>query len=153
MRPRGARGSATCPAPLRKNGGVAGYTLRNLKEVEDAAPRFGLAPNIEARFARSPLETENLGLTYQRLAPNYRIPFGHHHAEQEEVYVVLGGSMRAKLDDDIVELRPWDALRVSGETVRSFEAGADGVEFLVVGVGPQDNGEVVRDWWAADAAS
>ncbi len=131
---------------------MSGYTIRNLKQdVDDVAPRFGLAPNIEARFARDPLETENLGLTYQRLAPNFRIPFGHRHDEQEEVYVVTAGSARAKLDDEIVELRPWDALRVSGSTVRGFEAGPDGVEFLVVGVGSQDNGEVVRDWWPDEA--
>ena len=130
---------------------MSDYTKANLKQdVEDAASKFGLAPNIEARFGRKELETQNLGMTYERLAPNFRIPFGHRHEDQEEVYVVVAGSARAKLDDEIVELEQWDALRVAGSTVRSFEAGADGVEFLVVGVGPQDNGEVVQGWWSDD---
>ena len=75
------------------------YTLRNLKEIEDQAPKFGLAPNLEARFARTPLETDHLGVSYQRLAPDFRVPFGHKHGEQEEIYVVLSGSARLKLDE------------------------------------------------------
>ena len=81
---------------------MADYTLRNLKEIEDQAPKSGLAPNLEARFARTPLETENLGISYQRLAPEFRVPFGHKHGEQEEIYVVLSGSARLKLDEERV---------------------------------------------------
>ncbi len=88
---------------------MAGYTVVNLKQVEDSAPRFGLAPSLEARFARDALALERSGLGYQRLAPNFRTPFGHSHREQEEVYVVVGGSGRAKLGDEVVELGSWDA--------------------------------------------
>ena len=84
---------------------MARYTLKNLKkEVEDSAKRFGFAPDLEARFAREELELEKSGLTYQRLAPNFRIPFGHRHKEQEEVYVLVSGSGRLKLDEEILEL-------------------------------------------------
>ena len=130
---------------------MAAYTKLNLKEdVEDQAPNFGLEGKIEARMARVPLGLEHSGVTYQRLAPNFRLPFGHRHKTQEEVYVLIGGSARAKLDDEVVELRPLDAFRVPKETVRSFEAGPDGAELLAVGAphtGPGD-AEVENGWWA-----
>src|SRR5215210_2425324 len=119
---------------------MAGYTKVNLKEVEDQAPNFGLSPDLEARFARVALEAEKVGVTYQRVAPSFRIPFGHDHKTQEEVYVVVTGSMRVKLGDEIVELGPWDAIRVSKETMRGFEAGPEGVELIAIGApgGPGD---------------
>lgn len=127
-----------------------GYTVRNLKEVEDAAPAFGLSPDLEVRFARKPLESKKVAVSYQRLQPNVRIPFGHTHAQQEEVYVVLSGSGSAKLGDDVVELRQWDALRVDPETMRAIEAGPDGVEFIAVGgpIGEKNDAEMVNGWWS-----
>src|SRR5437016_3711977 len=113
---------------------MAGYTVVNLKgEVEDQAPKFGWAPNVEARFAAGRLELKNSGLSYQRLAPNVRLPFGHKHKVQEEVYVLVGGSARLKLDDEVVGLKAWDAARVSPETIRCLEAGPEGVEYLAFG--------------------
>ncbi|HYX87728.1 MAG TPA: hypothetical protein VE753_00010 [Gaiellaceae bacterium] len=128
---------------------MASYTKLNLKEVEDQAPRFGLEEKMEARMARVPLELEHSGVTYQRLAPNFRLPFGHRHKNQEEVYVLVSGSARAKLDDEVVELGPWDAIRVHRETMRSFEAGPEGAELIAVGApntGPGD-AETVAGWW------
>jgi mannose-6-phosphate isomerase-like protein (cupin superfamily) len=128
---------------------VSRYTKVNLKEVEDQAVRFGLAPNIEARMARVPLELQNSGVSYQRMAPDFRVPFGHKHKQQEEVYVLVSGSARMKLDDEIVELRQWDAVRVPNATTRGFEAGPEGAEFIVVGApntGPGD-ADVEHDWW------
>lgn len=110
------------------------YTIANLREdVEDQAPKFGHSPDLEARFASGALECEQLGLSYQRLAPNARMPFGHRHEKQEEVYVVVEGGGRAKLGDDVVDLRQWDAVRVAPETVRTFEAGPDGIVLLALG--------------------
>jgi mannose-6-phosphate isomerase-like protein (cupin superfamily) len=129
---------------------MADYTKVNLKEdVDDQAPNFGLAPNLEARMARVPLELEHSGISYQRLAPNFRVPFGHKHKTQEEVYVVVSGSVRVKLEDEIVELKQWDAVRVPKETTRGFEAGPDGVEIVAIGApntGPGD-AEVEQNWW------
>jgi mannose-6-phosphate isomerase-like protein (cupin superfamily) len=126
-----------------------GYTIRNLKDVEDSAPAFGLSPDLEARFARKPLESRKVAVSYQRLLPNVRIPFGHRHASQEEIYVVLSGSAHAKVEDEAVELRQWDALRVDPETMRAIEAGPEGVEFIAVGgpIGEQNDAEMVNDWW------
>ena len=113
---------------------MAGYTKLNLKDdVEDQAPNFGLEGKIEARMARVPLEMEQAGVSYQRIAPSFRVPFGHKHKNQEEVYIVIAGSGRIKLGDEIVELRPWDAVRVAPATVRALEAGPDGMEFLAIG--------------------
>src|SRR5579864_8725349 len=127
---------------------MANYTVKSLKEVANAAEQFGMGENLEARFARKPLELENFGVSYQRLEPNFRIPFGHKHGTQEELYVVVGGSGRVKLDDEIVELAAWDAIRVPGEVTRNFEAGADGLEFVAIGAPQADDTEMVQGWWA-----
>lgn len=128
---------------------MAEYTLTNLKQIEDSAPKFGLSPNLEARFGRSELGLENSGLSYQRLAPGFRIPFGHKHAQQEELYVILSGGGRLKLDEQIVEVSQWDVVRVPKETTRNFEAGPEGLELLAFGApntGPQDV-EALPGWW------
>src|SRR5436309_2131412 len=125
------------------------YTLINLKDVEDMAPKFGFAPNLESRFARKPLGLEKSGMSYYRVAPGYRLPFGHRHGEQEEVYLLVSGSARMKLDDDVVELGLLDALRVPGEVIRGFEAGPDGAEIVAFGAPNNENSdtEMVQDWW------
>jgi len=125
------------------------YTVYNLKEVDDAAPAFGLSPELEARFARKPLQSKQVAISYQRLLPGVRIPFGHRHAAQEEIYVVLAGSGRMKLDDEVVDVQRWDAVRVDAETMRDLEAGPDGVEFLAIGapIGEHNDAEMINDWW------
>jgi uncharacterized cupin superfamily protein len=129
---------------------MAGYTKVNLKDdVEDQGPNFGYEGKIEARMARVPLELEHSGVSYLRLAPDFRIPWGHTHKTQEEIYVLVGGSLRAKLDDEIVELRPFDAVRVHKNTIRGFEAGPAGAEMIAIGAphtGPGD-AQTVDGWW------
>jgi mannose-6-phosphate isomerase-like protein (cupin superfamily) len=129
---------------------VSNYTHINIKtDVEDMAPKFGFAPNLESRFARRPLGLEKSGVSYYRVAPNYRIPFGHRHGEQEEVYLLLSGSARMKVDDDVVEMKPLDLLRVPGEITRAFEAGPEGAEIVAFGAPNTENqdAEMVQDWW------
>jgi quercetin dioxygenase-like cupin family protein len=117
---------------------VDGYTLKNLRDdVEDMAPKFGMAPAVEAHFARRALETSLVGVSYFRVAPNAHVPFGHRHADQEEVYVVVEGSGRIKLGDEVKDVRRFDAIRVSPDTVRSFEGGPDGLGYLAFG-GPSE---------------
>jgi mannose-6-phosphate isomerase-like protein (cupin superfamily) len=125
---------------------MAEYTKVNLKEdVEDAAVGYGLSPGIEFRSCRGPLGLEHSGLSYQRLAPGFRVPFGHRHKTQEEVYVIVSGAARLKLEDEVVELRQWDAIRVPQDTMRAFEAGPDGVELLAVGAPGTAPGDAEMD--------
>ncbi len=128
---------------------MSDYTVVNLKEVEDMAPRFGFAPNLESRFARKALGLEQSGLSYLRIAPGFRLPFGHTHDTQEEVYLVVSGSARAKLDDDVVELQTWDAVRVAPGVARGLEAGPNGAEVVAFGAPDTDNEDVqmLPDWW------
>jgi mannose-6-phosphate isomerase-like protein (cupin superfamily) len=124
------------------------YTHVNLvADVEDAAPSFGLDHAQETRFAHSALEAERTGVTLQRIRPGTRPGFAHRHERAEEVYVVLAGSGRVKLDDAIVELAPRDAIRVAPSVIRSFEAGPDGLELLAVGAHHPDDGEAFFGWW------
>jgi mannose-6-phosphate isomerase-like protein (cupin superfamily) len=129
------------------------FTLRNIKEdLEDIGPGFDGAPGLEFRAATKPLQLEKAALSYQSVPPGCRFPYGHTHATQEEVYVVVRGSGRIKLDDEIVELREWDAVRVPPGTWRGYEAGPQGLEILVVGapnLGEDPRGDVEgeRDWW------
>jgi mannose-6-phosphate isomerase-like protein (cupin superfamily) len=128
---------------------MATHTVVNLMEVEDQAPKFGYAPNLESRFARKALELENSGLSHYRVAPGYRVPFGHRHAEQEEIYLVLSGSAVVKLDDEILELAQWDAVRIPAGVMRSFGAGPDGAEILAFGAPNTDNADIEMEqgWW------
>jgi mannose-6-phosphate isomerase-like protein (cupin superfamily) len=129
---------------------MSDYTHLNLKEdVDDQAPNFGLSPNLEFRLARVPLDLENAGVSYLRIAPGFRIPFGHKHKNQEEVYVLVNGSARMKIEDEVRELKQWDAVRVDHDTMRGFEAGDEGAEFIAIGApntGPGD-ADMTQDWW------
>ncbi len=128
---------------------MAGYTALQLNEVEDQAPNLGLPSDFELRMARVPLNCEKVGLSYQRLAPGWRQPIGHNHKQQEEVFVLVNGSARMRLDDDVIELRPWTAVRVAPDTMRALEGGPDGAELIAIGApntGPGD-GNIVPDWW------
>jgi mannose-6-phosphate isomerase-like protein (cupin superfamily) len=130
------------------------FTLRNIKgDLEDIGPRFDGAPDLEFRAATKALELEKSALSYQRVPPGYRFPYGHTHTEQEEVYVVLRGSGRMKVDDEIVELKEWDAVRVPPGMWRGYEAGPEGLEILVIGApnlgaDPREDVDGQRDWWA-----
>jgi uncharacterized cupin superfamily protein len=103
---------------------------------------------IEARFARRELGAEQSGVSYQRLGPGVRMPFGHRHGDQEETYVVVAGSGRIKLDDDIVDVRTWDTIRIAPGTMRCVEAGDEGIEYLAFGAGEPEQAEMVEGWWA-----
>ena len=128
---------------------MEGYSHTNLNDVEDAAAKHGFSHIGEARFANSDLDTEQTGVSFHRLKANARQAFGHRHEEAEEVYVVIAGSGRAKLDEEVVELSDRDALRVSAGVMHALEAGPDGLEVLAFGPRrPDDRGEIVTDWWS-----
>jgi mannose-6-phosphate isomerase-like protein (cupin superfamily) len=124
------------------------YTHKKLTEVEDSAPKFGYEDHQEARFATKDLDAEDTGVSHHRVKPNKRQGFAHKHEEAEEVYVVIAGSGRVKLDDDIVELSALDAIRVAPGVVRQFEAGPDGLELIAIGPRHDGDGELLPDWWS-----
>jgi uncharacterized cupin superfamily protein len=129
---------------------MATYTKVNFKQdVEDMAPRFDLSPGAESRFARETLQLEQSGLSYFKLAPGFRFPFGHRHGEQEEVYVVIGGNAVLRLDDEELELERLDAVRIPRGTKRAVQGGPDGCELLAFGAPNTQNKDVemLPGWW------
>lgn len=125
------------------------YTLKKLTDVEDSAVKGGFAEIQEARFAKNDLETEDTGVSLHCLKAGKRQAFGHKHDDAEEVYVVLAGSGRIKLDDEIVALGPLDAIRVAPKVIRAFEAGPDNdLELLAVGPRHDGDGDIIPGWWA-----
>ena len=130
------------------------FTHTNIKDdLEDLGSRFDGSPDLEFRAATKALQLEQSAVSYQQIPPGYRFPYGHSHVTQEEVYVVVRGGGRMKLDDEIVELREWDAVRVPPGVWRGYEAGPEGLELLVIGapnLGDDPRGDVdgLRDWWA-----
>jgi mannose-6-phosphate isomerase-like protein (cupin superfamily) len=127
---------------------AAPFTHKKLTDVEDSAPKFGIEELQEARFAKYDLDAEQTGVSLMRVKSGKRQGFGHKHENCEEVYVVLSGSGRVKLDDDIIEIESLDALRVSPGVTRQFEAGSDGLEMLAVGPRSDGDGEVIPGWWS-----
>jgi quercetin dioxygenase-like cupin family protein len=130
------------------------FTVVNLRrDLEDLGPKFDGAPDLEFRAATKPLGLERSALSFQSIPPGYRFPYGHTHETQEEVYVVVSGGGRMKLDDEVIELAQWDAVRVPPGTWRGYEAGPEGLELLVSGapnLGDDPRGDVdgQRGWWA-----
>jgi mannose-6-phosphate isomerase-like protein (cupin superfamily) len=128
---------------------MADYTRVNLRDdVQDMAPRFGME-GIESHFARTNLDMEKGGLSLFRLDPGFRAPFGHTHSEQEEVYVVVSGSARVAVGEEIIDARQWDAVRIAPGIWRGVEAGPEGAEFLAFGAPNTDNkdAEMQQGWW------
>jgi mannose-6-phosphate isomerase-like protein (cupin superfamily) len=124
------------------------YTHKNLSEVEDSAPGFGFEEMQEAHFAHGALDCDQVGFAYHVVKPGKRQAFAHKHDEAEEVYVVVAGDGRVKLDDDIVELKRLDALRVAPQVMRQFEAGDDGLELLAFGERHEGDGAIEPGWWS-----
>jgi uncharacterized cupin superfamily protein len=124
-----------------------GYSKTNLRAVEDSAAKHGLSDHQEARFPAGDLGAEQTGMNLLTVKPGQREAFAHRHKTAEEIYVVLGGSGRAKLDDALVELAPLDVVRVSPGVTRGFEAGDDGLEVLIFGPHVAGDGELVSGFW------
>jgi mannose-6-phosphate isomerase-like protein (cupin superfamily) len=125
------------------------YTRKKLTEVEDSAPKFGLGENQQARFANGDLDAKDTGVSLHRLEAGKRSAFGHRPENAEEVYVVLAGSGRLKLDDEVIEVEPMDAIRIAPEVIRALEGGPEGIEVLAFGPRHQGDGELIHGWWDA----
>lgn len=123
------------------------YTIRNLRDTADSAPKFGLEELGEAHFPREDLGAQTTGLAYHVLKPGKRQSFGHRHEQAEEVAVVLSGGGRVRLDDEIVDIGELDAIRIAPQVKRAFEAGSEGLSLIVFGPHRQGDGEILNDFW------
>ena len=128
---------------------TANYTRKNLASVEDSAPKFGFEDRQEARFANDDLNAEKTGLSYHTVKAGKRQAFAHRHDAAEEIYVILAGTGRLKLDDDIIEVGELDAIRIAPGVTRQFEAGPEQLQYLAVGPHHRGDGELFKDWWTA----
>jgi quercetin dioxygenase-like cupin family protein len=125
---------------------VADYTIKNMREVKDVAPDGGVSDYIEARFAHEDLDSERSGISYQVMKAGQRQPFAHRHGEMEEIYVVISGTGRVKLDDNVENVAPLDAIRIAPSVVRAFEADDDDLVLLVFSPRAKGDAEIVKDF-------
>jgi mannose-6-phosphate isomerase-like protein (cupin superfamily) len=121
------------------------YTIKNLRETKDSAPEFGLGEIQEAHFPGRELNAESTGLAFHVIRPGRRQGFAHRHEQAEEIYVVLAGAGKVRLDEETLEVAPLDAIRVAPVVRRAFEAGPDGMELIAFGPRHEGDGEVIRD--------
>jgi uncharacterized cupin superfamily protein len=122
------------------------YTIKNLREVEDMAAAQGFGEVQEARFAHGDLDAEQIGISLQKVKPGKRHAFAHRHKQAEEVYVVISGSGRVKLDDEVKDVGELDAIRVGPSVARAFEAGDDGLELLAFSPRAAGDAEIIEDF-------
>jgi mannose-6-phosphate isomerase-like protein (cupin superfamily) len=122
------------------------YTIKNLREVKDAAAEAGVSDSLEARFAHEDLDSERSGVSYQVVKSGQRQPFAHKHGEMEEIYVVLSGTGRVKLDDELEEVGPLDAIRIAPAVIRAFEAGDDDLVLIAFSPRAAGDAEIVQDF-------
>jgi mannose-6-phosphate isomerase-like protein (cupin superfamily) len=123
------------------------HTIVNLKGIE--APETARASGVDAHFARSHMGSDHLGISYFRYPAGVRNTSGHSHREQEEAYLVIGGSGQIKLDDEVFDLAQWDLVRVAPDVVRALRPGPDGLEVIAVGSDRPEGGDgtLIKDWW------
>ena len=129
---------------------MSDYTIVNLGDVENVAPKFQMPEGMDVRFPKRLLGCKVGGVAVEKLPPGVRTPFGHTHSVQEEIYVIAEGSGRVKIEDEVLDLRTWDIVRVGPDTMRNFEAGPDGITFVAFGapISEENDGEIVPGWWS-----
>jgi mannose-6-phosphate isomerase-like protein (cupin superfamily) len=142
----GGKGAAA-PAPPAEAEPPPPYTIQALTDVPDMAPKFGFGELGSARFATGALAAQDTGVAHHHLRPGKRQAFGHRHEQAEEVTVVLSGGGRVRLDDEIVDIGSGDAIRISPPVARAFEAGPEGLEYIVFGPQHHADGELLHGWW------
>jgi mannose-6-phosphate isomerase-like protein (cupin superfamily) len=126
------------------------HSMKNLRDVKDVAADAGYGDIQEARFARKDLDAEQTGLAYHVVRPGKRQGFAHRHHEAEEIFVVLSGSGRMKIDDEVLDVGPMDSIRVAPQAARAFEAGDEPLEILVFGPHHDNDGELIHEEFWSD---
>jgi mannose-6-phosphate isomerase-like protein (cupin superfamily) len=129
---------------------MADYTKRNVSELKDSAEEYGVGEAMSVRFPTKELDAEETGMGHHFLKPGKRQSFGHKHDKAEEVYFIVSGSGRVRLDDETVELEKADFLRVAPSVMRRFEGGDDGLEFISFGTRHEGDGDIDPGFWAPE---
>jgi mannose-6-phosphate isomerase-like protein (cupin superfamily) len=129
---------------------MSDYTIVSLGDVENVAPKFQMPEGMDVRFPKRHLGCTVGGVGIEKLPAGVRQPFGHTHSEQEEIYVVVEGSGRVKIDDEIRDLHTWDIVRAGPGVMRSFEGGPDGITYIAFGapIREEHDAEIVPGWWS-----
>jgi mannose-6-phosphate isomerase-like protein (cupin superfamily) len=131
---------------------VSGYTITPLSEVPDV---LGDYPG-EMQMITSSIGAEQAALTFRRMPAGTggRGSYGHRHRTQEELYLVLSGTLQFKLGDDVVDVPARAAVRVAPAVVRSvWNDGPDDVELVIVSTkigDPRADVELVEGFWPAE---
>ena len=100
----------------------------------DIADLEGEGPGGMVRKVRRAVGGKAFGFNYFTLPPNTEGREHDHAADgQEEVYFVVRGSGRMRIDDEEIDLRAGTFVRVDGESTRMPVAGAEGLEFVTFG--------------------
>ena len=129
---------------------MSDYTIVNVGDVENVAPKFQMPAGLDVRFPRRDLGCQVGGVGVEKLPAGLRMPFGHTHSEQEEIYVIAEGSGRIKLDEEVHDLQQWDILRIGPGVMRNLEAGSEGITLVAFGapLGEKSDTEMAPGWWS-----
>jgi len=137
----------TDPCADNVEGMTTPHATINLKDAKDVAPDAGMGELGEARFVRDALGAQRIGLAHYRVHPGQRAGFCHRHRESEEMYVILSGSGRFKVEDDVFPVAARDVVYCPAASMRAWEAGPDGLEILAFGGHVENESELQPGWW------
>jgi mannose-6-phosphate isomerase-like protein (cupin superfamily) len=130
---------------------VGNWTIKPLDEMQDV---LGDYPG-EMRMATYEVGAEQVALTYRRMPAQTggKGSYGHSHKTQEELYLVLSGTLQFKLGDDVVDVPARTAVRIAPEVVRSvWNEGPEDAELVIASVRVADAREdtlLTEDFWPA----
>jgi mannose-6-phosphate isomerase-like protein (cupin superfamily) len=128
---------------------VGDWTIKPLDEMPDV---LGDYPG-EMRMTTTHIGAEQVALTYRRMPPNTggKGSYGHAHKTQEELYLVLSGTLQFKLDDDVIDVPARSAVRIAPSVVRSvWNEGPEDAELIITSVRIDDaygDTVMVEDFW------
>jgi mannose-6-phosphate isomerase-like protein (cupin superfamily) len=128
---------------------MSGYTIKSLVDVPDV---LGDYPG-EMRMATYEIDAAQAALTWRRMPAGTggKGSYGHRHRTQEEIYLVISGTLQFKLGDDVIDVPAGTVVRVAPEVVRSvWNEGPGDVELVIASSkvdDPRGDTETVPDFW------
>lgn len=133
---------------------MSDYTIAERERANDYMAEYqGFGEMLSYTDA---LEAEQVALTWRRMPPGTggRGSYGHRHRTQEELYLVLAGTVTFKVGDEVFEAGAGTAVRVPPEALRSIHNdGAGDAELVICSVrveNPTGEGELVEGFWPDD---